>query len=368
MKQKGFLKPGLLRLILILIPLLALFSALTLISRHNPPLSKKDLFCPFMLIVLPPLKNAGESLHSSDLSSDLKPPFNPHNLEQSTQLKRVKGTGQGNSSEDLPSSPWLQDTRFFRSVLWDFNTGNYPSLELLFYLPLHFTKDNRWLVSTSPFPSQQQTLQNQSSRQTLTTDQAPQSQQAPSFPQSPENPHPYKKTPRLIFKEIQKQLSPHPPLTLKDLLDRFPNRKWFLHLMTAPPRDSLKNLKSFFEKSSALYITSHNEKLLKQLLEEEMPVIYDFKSLLRFQLLGIFLLEKLFSFPGQGLIIPSTLPLSLKTAKKLKYSGQWLFLKKETHITSFPEQRLRQVKGLITREGKEALKWIQDKNPCLQEN
>ena len=99
-----------------------------------------------------------------------------------------------------------------------------------------------------------------------------------------------------------------------------------------------------------------------------MTVIYDFKSLLRFQLLGIFLLEKLFPRPGRGLIIPSPLPLSLKTAKKLKYSGQWLFLKKEAPFTPVPEQKLRWIKGLITREGRQALKWIRDKNPCLQEN
>ena len=297
MNQTDFLKPGLLRLILILAPLLALFSALTLISRHSPPPSKENLLCPFMLVVLPPWENTEKS------------------------VPKVKG---------LPSSPWLQNTHFFRSVLRDFNTGNYPSLELLFYLPLHFTKDNRWLVSTNPFP--------------------------------------YKKTSPLIFKEIQERLVPHSPLTLRDLLDLFPNRKWFLHLMTVPPRDSLKNLKTFSEKASALYITSHNEKLLKQLSEEEMTIIYDFKPLLQFQLLGIFLLEKLFSFPGRGLIIPSTLPLSLKAAKKLKHSGQWLFMKKETLATPFPEQKLRQVKGLITREGKQALKWIQDKNPCLQEN
>ena len=181
MKQKGFLKQGLLRLILILAPLSALFSALILISRHNPP-TEKNSSCPFMLAVLPPSENTAES-------------------------------------------PWLRDTRFFQSVLWDFNTGSYPSLELLFYLPLHFTKDNRWLVSTGSAPLPPQT---RPSRRPPTTEPVSQNRPAPASPKSAA-------TSPLVFKDIQERLFPQTPLTLKDLLSRFPNRKWFLHLMTIPP-------------------------------------------------------------------------------------------------------------------------------------
>lgn len=316
MKQKGYLKLGLLRLLTILIPLFFLFLALALTSLYTPlPSKKKDLLCPFMLIVLPPLKNTTES-----------------------------------------SSPWLQNSRFFQTVRSDFNTEEYPSLELLFYLPLYPTKDKRWLVfQTSLSSSQMKAL-----RQLPKTPLPPLKNRTTSY--SPEN------ISSFTFNEIKKQHFPHTPLTLRDLLSQFPKQKWFLHLMIAHPQDSFESPTDQKEMSSLFYITSNNENLLKQLSEKQMTVIYNFRSLLRFQLLRVFLLERLFSFPGQGLIIPSNLPLSPTTMKRLIHSNQWLFLKQESSIANLSPQRLKQVKGLITREWNPALKWIQDKNPCLSEN
>ena len=370
MKQESYLKSGLLRLLTILIPLLALFSALILISSHTPlPSKKKDLLCPFMLIVLPSLKNTVESsFNRLNGKTKILPDDPPHfrTVIPSTPALNEEADTKPNKThekksiprpenlhrEKVSTSPWLQDSQFFQAVRSDFNTENYPSLELLFYLHLYPTKDKRWLVSKAPL----------SSSQIATMRQPP---QAP--PSSKKLPNPYPPS-SFTLEEIQKQFSSHLPLTLRDLLDQFPKQKWFFHLMTQNPQDSFESLIDQQETLSLFYITSNNEKLLKQLSEKQMRVIYNFRSLLRFQLLRVFLLEKLFSFPGQGLIIPSTLPLSSTTVERLRHSGQWLFLKKETSISDLPPQSLKQVKGLITREWKPALKWLQDKNPCLQEN
>lgn len=302
MNQKRSLKPGLLRLLTILVPLLALFFILTLIS-HQTPTPQKTPLCPFILAVSPPFQNP---------------------------------TGQ--------APELFQDINFFRSVLSHFKIGSDTSLELVFYLPLHFTKDNRWLVSKSPF---------------LPLHTLQQTSQTTSLP---------RKISRLTLEEIEKRLSPRNPLTLKDMLSRFPNHKWFLNLFTEFPQKAFKSLRDLPKKTSTFYLTSHNEKLLNHLSEKQMTVISSSKSLLRFQLLSIFRLEKLFSFPGQGLVIPSTFFLSPAVKNKLRHYGQWLFLQKETVISELPPQKLNQVKGLTTREWKPALKWIRNKNPCLQGN
>lgn len=354
MKQKADFKPGLLRLLIILVPLLTLFSALILISRHNPPLTKKTPLCPFLLTVLPPSENTEPPRLSgkTERPSDRPPHFNGDfsstpipNKKINFKPGKIYKSKASLQSEALSSFSWLRDIRFFQSVLRDFNTENRPSLELLFYLPLHLTKDKRWLVSAnlSPLPTKQPLPQTASTAKKLASGNISQ----------------------LTLQEIQKHLSSHPPLTLQDLLRKFPKQKWFLHLMTDNIRVSVENLTDQKEPLSKFHITSNNEKLLDQLSKNRMTVIYNFRSLLRFQLLRVFLVEKLFSFPGQGLIIPSHLPLSLSTVKRMRHSGQWLFLKKETHIEELPPQILSQVKGVITREWKPALKWIQNKNPCL---
>ncbi|MCY4512147.1 MAG: hypothetical protein OXB86_00500 [Bdellovibrionales bacterium] len=357
MKQEESFKPGFLRLLIILIPLLALFSALTLISQHSPPPLKKSPLCPFMLIVLPPLENTENSpLHRVSGKTKLPPDNQAHLREAPSSMSVLNKeiTAKPNKTpkrksithpEKDPSSPWLLDNRFFQSVLADSNTENDPSLELLFYLPLYPTKDKRWLISHTP-----------SSKDRL----------MPQPPLTVKNPS--GNISHLSFKEIQKQFPSPLPLTLQDLLKQFPKQKWFLHLVTDSLKGSVESLTHQKEAHSKFYITSNNEKLLAQFSKKQMAVIYNFRSLLRFQLLRVFLVEKLFSFPGQGLIIPSHLPLSPMTVKKIHHSGQWLFLKKESHIAELPPQNLTQVKGVITREWKPALKWIQDKNPCLQEN
>ena len=353
----------------ILVPLSALFFALTLISLRSPSPIKDNPLCPFMLVILPPLKNTIKSssnrFRKKTISPDNQPPHPKKiipsapapNEEIDTKPNKIHGKKGTSKPENPPEeiisiSPWLQNSQFFQAVRSDFNTENYPSLELLFYLHLYPTKDKRWLVSKASL----------SSSQIATMRQPPQA--PPSSKNLPDHYSPSSFT----LEEIQKQSSPHLPLTLKDLLDQFPKQKWFFHLITQNPQDSFESLIDQQETLSLFYITSNNEKLLKQLSEKQMRVIYNFRSLLRFQLLRVFLLEKLFSFPGQGLIIPSTLPLSSTTVERLRHSGQWLFLKKETSISDLPPQSLKQVKGLITKEWKLALKWLQDKNPCLPEN
>ena len=357
------MKAGIFRLLAILVFLTAVFSTLNLISLKKPlaPPAEKPL-CPFVLAISPPFTGT---------TPQVSRPTPPDEFNASpAPAKRPEVSGKFREIPETAGGRFLYDTGFFSAVLSHTAAESRTGLKPVFYLPLHLTRDNRWLVSESPFFVRQPALTEEPPQAVAAKKQSSTNPPAerPLFRQSavsPRRPRAPEKISRFTLGEIQKQLSSKKPLTLKDLLRRFPKQKWFPHFFTENREEAFKSLKDLFEKSPILYITSNNEKLLQRLSKKPTAVIYGFRTLVRFQLLGTFLPKKLFSFPGQGLVIPSTLPLSSERMKKLKSAGQQLFLHWETGVTALPRQKLKQAKGLITREWKPALQLLKNKNPCL---
>ena len=206
-------------------------------------------------------------------------------------------------------------------------------LQLSFYLPIHLSKDGKEIVSPQPY-----IVFSSKNRKEISS---------------------------LTFQELKDSLSPESPIKLSSLMNRFPKERFFIDFTS---KGTSQKVQAFYKEKRIDYITSNDFPLLKQFAKESpFKLIYDFKQILRFQLLQSFLLEQALPFHGDGMILPSFFTISQNTLAKLKNLHQLLFLKSgRLNKNSLP--LLKHLKGLITDDISSVLHFIKKKSPCLQKN
>ena len=200
------LKAGIFRLLTILVFLTTVFFILNLISLKQPlvPPAEKT-HCPFVLAVSPPF---------TGMISQENRPTSPDEFNASpAPAKRQEVSDKFREIPETAGGRPLPDTGFFSTVLSHTRIENPTYLELFFYLPLHLTRDKRWLLSESPFMVRPATLtektpQSATAKRASTNLSGPSSKKAPFQRISGSDPgfQAPQKISRLTLQEIQKQL------------------------------------------------------------------------------------------------------------------------------------------------------------------
>ena len=204
-------------------------------------------------------------------------------LALSPSFKESKGSGEKIFFTKKTIKRWVSSLK-----------NRFKSQVILFYLPLHRTKDNRWLIVEENFFS------------------------TPTGPV---------KISHKNFSDILKLLgfsSGEGPVSLRDFLSYFPGEKLFLEVFETDERKGGESLSQLVQ--TPVFITSDNEKLLQVLsYSKNFKTFYSLRYLMRFQFLKVFQRET--AFPGSGLVIPYSFSPSLSTVEKIKQQGKMVFLK-----------------------------------------
>lgn len=207
----------------------------------------------------------------------------------SPSFEEGKGSGEKNFLTRKAIKRWVSSLK-----------NRFKTQVILFYLPLHRTKDNRWLIAGENF---------------FSTPTGPVKISHKNFSD--------------IFKLLGFSLR-EGPVSLKDFLSYFPGEKLFLEVFETDERKAGESLSQLVQ--TPVFITSDNEKLLRVLsYSKNFKTFYSLRYLMRFQFLRIFQREMI--FPGSGLVIPYSFSPSLSTLEKIKKQGQMVFLKS---LGSFP--------------------------------
>ena len=200
-------------------------------------------------------------------------------------------------------------------------------------------------------------------------------------------------------------------LKLDKILSSLPKKSNFLfYLMGSDRKKIIKNLNKIQEKAEGdLYLSSSNEKLLKDLLlyrscsnftdlsttfqrqkKEEclaevsgriglpaenlssalkanIKILHSFKTLIRLEILSI-LPQSFKHIQGEGLITPNSLPLDQERLARLKQENKLLFFEKEPPYTTQDKYRIENSQALISSQAQLAISSIKDKKACLIKN
>lgn len=181
----------------------------------------------------------------------------------------------------------------------------FPDRILLFYLPLHRTKDQNFLISKKDF-----------------------------FPFDSG----FLKISHHEFSYIQNILQPKNQLaTLKGFLKHFPKADLFLDVFETDSQKAFKSLTPLIKQT--VFISSNNEDLLDLLSKERLfKTFYPFKYLVRLALAR--LIQKDLAVPGAGLLLPQKWMPEAAVREILRQQKKMLFLK-----TTGPFKKTDQWKG-----------------------
>ena len=159
------------------------------------------------------------------------------------------------------------------------------------------------------------------------------------------------------------------PLKLETLFLYLPKPSHFLFFLKGSNEEKIiKNItKSLANKNTgAIYLSSSNEKLLNDLLtlDSDWLILRSFKTLLRREWLSVWP----YSFkgwPGEGLIIPSSLALFVQNLSINKQKQKLFFLAKDPPYSLQDQDLIQRYQGLISSQPHLALRNIGDKKTCL---
>ena len=272
-----------------------------------------------------------------------------------------------------------------------FKKNNISLKQVFFALPLTLTKEEDWIVSEKTFFI-------------LPTGERKQISHLTYF----EINHFHKRSENSNDDPIN---SSYQALKLNKILSSLPKKSNFLfYLLGSNRKATIKNLNKIQDKiQGRLYLSSPNEKLLKDLLlyqscsnsknlsktaqfdkkdeclaeassrrglpleslkqplKNNIKILHSFKTLIRLEILSIFpyLFEQI---RGDGLIAPNNLPLDQKSLHLLKQEGKLLFFEKDPPYSLEDKKIIQKSQALISSQIKLAISSIKDKKTCLLKN
>ena len=230
-----------------------------------------------------------------------------------------------------------------------FQKENISLKQVFFKLPLTLTKEGEWIVS-------QKTLF------ILPTGER-------------------KQISHLTYSEINsfhKNLNKnYKALTLDLILSSLPKQSNFLFDLLGSDREKIiKNLEKIQNKAKGdLYLSSPNEKLLKEILlanskasaKAPIKILHSFKSLIRLEMLSIFP-QSFKSLWGQGIIAPSSFLPSQELLQYLEQENKLLFFEKDPPYTLQDKIWIKSSQALISFQTQLAISSIKNKKTCLIKN
>ena len=160
------------------------------------------------------------------------------------------------------------------------------------------------------------------------------------------------------------------PLKLKKVFSHLPKSASFLLLLKGSHREKIiRNLKKSLanKKTETIYLSSSNEKLLKDLLtlDSDWLILHSFKTLLRRELLSMWS-HSFKTLPGEGLIIPPAFaPFFQNLATRQQ---KLLFFEKDPPYNLQDQALIQQAQGLISSRPHLALRSIRNKRTCFIKN
>ena len=167
-------------------------------------------------------------------------------------------------------------------------------------------------------------------------------------------------------------------LTLNFIFSYLPKNSNFLFLLIGSDRNKIiKNLEEIQNKTKGmLYLSSSNEKLLKELLlsktnsssgQTNIKILHSFKSLIRLGMLSLFP-QSFKPLLGDGVIAPEALTPSTEMLNFLRQKKKLLFLEKEPPYTLEDRQKIKNSQALISSQAQLAISSIKGKKTCLIKN
>ena len=196
-------------------------------------------------------------------------------------------------------------------------------------------------------------------------------------------------------------------LKLNVILSSLPKRSNFLfYLLGSDRKKIIKNLDKIQNKTQGrLYLSSPNEKLLKDLLlyqsclrrtsssedfhprgqdclagisnkigifqtnlnpalKENTKILHSFKTLIRLKMLSIFP-QPFKKIQGEGIIVPASVPPSQEILHFLKQEDKLLFFKKDPPYRAQDKYWIKHSQALISSQAKLAISSIKEKKTCL---
>ncbi len=310
------MRNAILRLFLISFPLLPLFFALIL-SKNSLKKNSEEVVAPFKA-QCPPLIGVSPFFFKQ----------NPH------EKKPI------NQPQNLTHYPFISETNFFKQVSLmknHFKQNKIPSNHLLITLPLYLTKDNHWLISNKSFIISQNLERKELSH--------------------------------LNYKNLQQSffnIHKSNPLTLNKILRKYPRTSLLIKLKGQNDEKILKQLNFLTSHQGLIYLLSLNEDLLKQISENypKVLLLHSFKKLIRFQFLNILQIKSFVNFPGDGILIPSSLPLSNNVISHIKKLKKILILEDE-NFNGISKTLATSINGLVSSSFQSSLEFIKYKKSCF---
>ena len=212
-----------------------------------------------------------------------------------------------------------------------------PLDRLMLSLPIFLTKDLHWIISEKSFIFSQ----NQ---------------------QRKELSHIHQDTLLKNYKKIYKKTA----LTLKSLVKKYPQFPLLLKLDGKDPQKILKQLQFLKDHRAPIYLFSLQEDFLDQVSKENLPFlkIHSFKKWVRFQILSFLPRASLLKISGDGLLLPTSLPLSQKIIFSIHQSGKILILEDSPSHPITPSLS-QGINGLVSSQLSSSLKFINHKKTCF---
>ena len=193
-------------------------------------------------------------------------------------------------------------------------------------------------------------------------------------------------------------------LKLDKLLSSLPKKSNFLfYLLESDRKKTIKNLNKIQNKTQGnLYLSSSNEKLLKDLLlyrscsnlsnsskgslsrkdclskvsnrvglsqanlslKPNIKILHSFKTLIRLEMLSV-LPQSFKQIEGDGIILPDILSPSLEILSFLRQKNKLLFFEKDPPYSIQDKHWIKNSQALISSQAKLAISSIRDKKTCL---
>jgi len=234
--------------------------------------------------------------------------------------------------------PLIAKKDFFKQIsLWQMNLKKQgiASHHLLIVLPLYLTKDNSWMISQKSF----------------------------IFSKN----HERIEISHISLKDLQEsylQIYKNQFLILNHILKSYPKASLLLKLQSTNDINILKHLHLIKNHKSPIYLFSSNEKLLQKIFTKypQFFLLHSFKKLIRFQLMNF--IPHPLSLLGEGLLIPSNVPLSNSALFHIHKQNKIVILEtKDSQPIS--NKLINSINGLVSSDITSAMQFIAHKKSCF---
>ena len=248
----------------------------------------------------------------------------------------------------LPESAFIKKTQDLKLY---FQKENMDLEQIFFVLPLTLTKEEEWIAS-------QKTLF------ILPTGER-------------------KQISHLTYSEInnfhKNSDKDYKALKLDMILSSLPKNSHFLFYLQGSNREKIiKNLERIpIRIKGNLYLSSSNEKLLKELLllktdsnsflKTKTKILRSFKTFIRLEILSVFP-QSFKQIEGEGIITANSFPLSQDILSLLKQKNKLLFFEKDPPYTEQDKYWIKNSQALISSQTQLAISSIKNKKTCLIKN